>query len=153
MASDLEALLDALEIERLTVVGWSMGGYVAQRLARRAPGRVVALGLISTDPGGPAAVPARPETWAALVDHSGTPREQASRLISLLFPPAVAAEIDRQFGEVVAAARRPWSSTAPSRSSSRPPTRRRWPRFGPARASSCSKAAVTSRWRRSLGAR
>ena len=105
MASDLEALLDALEIERLPVVGWSMGGYVAQRLARRAPGRVAALGLISTDPGGPATVPALPETWAALVDHSGTSREQASRLISLLFPPTVAVEIDRQFGEVVAAAR------------------------------------------------
>lgn len=105
MAADLEALLDALELELVPVVGWSMGGFVAQRLAARAPARVEALGLLSTDPGGAAAIPAEPATWARLIDHSGTPREQASRLISLLFPPALAPEIDRRFGEVVATAR------------------------------------------------
>jgi pimeloyl-ACP methyl ester carboxylesterase len=105
MAADLEALLDALDLARVPVVGWSMGGFVAQRLAARSPGRVEALALLSTDPGGPAAVPAEPEAWERLIDHSGTPRQQASRLISLLFPPALAPEIDRQFGEVVATAR------------------------------------------------
>jgi 3-oxoadipate enol-lactonase len=105
MAADLEALLDALGIERLPVVGWSMGGFVAQCLAARAPRRVEALTLLSTDPGGPEAVPAAPEEWSRLLDHTGTPREQARRLISLLFPEPVAAEIDRRFGEVVAAAR------------------------------------------------
>jgi pimeloyl-ACP methyl ester carboxylesterase len=40
-----------------------------------------------------------------LVDHSDSPREQASRLIALLFPPQLAGEIDRQFGELVAGAR------------------------------------------------
>ena len=105
MAADMEALLDDEEIERAPVVGWSMGGFVAQELARRAPERVSALALMSTDPGGEAAVPARAEVWAELTDHSGTPREQATRLISLLFPPPVAVEIDRQFGEIVAAAR------------------------------------------------
>jgi pimeloyl-ACP methyl ester carboxylesterase len=104
MAADLEALLDALELERAPVVGWSMGGFVAQQLAARAQARVEALALLSTDPGGAAAVPAAAEAWARLIDHSGTPREQASRLISLLFPPALAPEIDRRFGEVVAAA-------------------------------------------------
>ncbi|MFN8163077.1 MAG: alpha/beta fold hydrolase [Solirubrobacterales bacterium] len=39
MAADLEALLDALEIERAPVVGWSMGGFVVQRLAERSPRR------------------------------------------------------------------------------------------------------------------
>ena len=105
MAADLERLLDREGIERLPVVGWSLGGFVAQRLAVRAPQRVSALALIATDPGGPGAVPAAPEVWARLVDHSGMPREQASRLISLLFPPPLAAEIDSQFGELVAAAR------------------------------------------------
>jgi pimeloyl-ACP methyl ester carboxylesterase len=105
MAADAEALLEALEVEALPVVGWSMGGFVAQRLATRSPGRVAALALLSTDPGGPAAVPADPDVWDRLRDHSGTPREQASRLIGLLFPPAVAAEIDREFGDLVAAAR------------------------------------------------
>jgi pimeloyl-ACP methyl ester carboxylesterase len=105
MAADLEALLDALEIAQVPVVGWSMGGFVAQRLAARAPARVSALALLATDPGAPDSIAADPEVWSRLVDHSGSDREQATRLISLLFPPALAAEIDRQFGEIVATAR------------------------------------------------
>ncbi len=105
MAADMEALLDAEGIDRLAVAGWSMGGFVAQRLALRAPGRVAALTLISSDPGGADAVPAAPDVWARLLDHSGTPREQATRLISLLFPPPKARGIDLMFGDVVAEAR------------------------------------------------
>ncbi len=105
MAEDLEAVLDALEVESAPVVGWSMGGYAVQALAARASERVSAMALLSTDPGGSAAVRADPEVWSRLTDHSGTPREQASRLIALLFPADVAAEIDRQFGGVVAEAR------------------------------------------------
>jgi pimeloyl-ACP methyl ester carboxylesterase len=112
MAADLEALLDALEIERARVAGWSMGGFAVQRLAVHAPHRVEAMALLSTDPGGGAAVPADPEVWAKLVDHSGTPREQATRLISLLFPPGRAVEIDRRFGDLVAAARAELSTAA-----------------------------------------
>lgn len=112
MAADMERLLDAKGIERLPVVGWSMGGFVAQELARRAPDRVASLALLDTDPGGAAAVPAASEVWELLTDHSGTPREQASRLIALLFPPPLAAEIDRQFGEVVAGAREQLSPVA-----------------------------------------
>jgi pimeloyl-ACP methyl ester carboxylesterase len=105
MAADLRRLLDALEIERAPVVGWSMGSYVAQRLALSSPARVEALVLLASAPGGSAAVPAEPDVWERLTDHSGTPREQATRLISLLFPADVALEIDRQFGEAVAEAR------------------------------------------------
>lgn len=105
MATDMEALLDALAIERLPVAGWSMGGMIAQRLALRAPPRVEALVLLATDPGGSGTVAGDREAWARLTDTSGTPREQASRLISLLFPPAVAPEIDRRFGDLVAAGR------------------------------------------------
>ncbi len=105
IAAALEALLDARGIERLPVVGWSMGGFAAQRLALRAPARVSALALLATDPGGADSVPAEPGVWERLTDHSGTPREQAARLISLLFPPPLATEIDRRFGAVVAEAR------------------------------------------------
>lgn len=105
MAADMEGLLDALAIERCAVVGWSMGGFVAQSLARRAPARVASLALLATDPGGPDSVPADPAVWARLTDHSGSDREQATRLISLLFPPPLAAQIDAEFGELVAAAR------------------------------------------------
>jgi aminoacrylate hydrolase len=106
MAEDVEALLDALEIEACAVCGWSMGGYVVQRLAESAPHRVSALTMIGTHPGGPTYVPTGDdESFARLIDYSGTPREQATRLLSVLFPPAEAAAIDAEFGEVVAAAR------------------------------------------------
>ncbi len=106
MAEDVEALMDALEIEACALAGWSMGGYVAQALAESAPARVSALTLIGTHPGGPDAVSTGDaEAFEKLVDYSGTPREQASRLLSVLFPPEVAPQIDAEFGEVVAAAR------------------------------------------------
>jgi pimeloyl-ACP methyl ester carboxylesterase len=105
MTADMVALLDALGIERTAVVGWSMGGFVAQSLAREAPGRVSALGLISTHPGGADTVDGAPGVFGVLIDHSGTPREQATRLLSLLFPPDRAAEADERFGDLVAAAR------------------------------------------------
>jgi len=104
MAADCEALL-ALEIERSAVVGWSMGGFIAQRLAIRVPERVSTLTLLATDPGGPDSVPAAAEAWSRLTDHSGSARVQATRLISLLFPEPPAAQIDAEFGDLVAAAR------------------------------------------------
>jgi pimeloyl-ACP methyl ester carboxylesterase len=112
MAADIEALLDALEIDRLPVAGWSMGGFVAQALAIRAPQRVEALVLLATNPGGAAAVQSDPAAIARLVDHSGTPREQASRLLALVFPPDVSAEMDQRLGDVVAAARAELSPAA-----------------------------------------
>ena len=105
MADDLVVVLDGLGFDQVPVVGWSMGGMVAQSLAVCHPDRVSALILLGTDGGGPDAVTADPETWAALIDHSGSPRQQATRMLSLLFPAEVAAQIDRQFGEVVAGAR------------------------------------------------
>jgi pimeloyl-ACP methyl ester carboxylesterase len=105
MAGDVLSLMDALGLEIADVAGWSMGGFIAQELAARAPERVRRLVLLSTDSGGPDAVPAATETWARLIDHGGTPREQASRVIALLFPPEAAAAIDGEFGELVAEAR------------------------------------------------
>ena len=112
MAGDVERLLDALGISSAPVAGWSMGGFVTQQLVRRAPGRVLAMVLLGTDPGGSTAVHATPEAWAQLLDHSGTPREQASRLIPLLFPPAFVPAIDEAFGDLIAEARATLSSEA-----------------------------------------
>jgi 3-oxoadipate enol-lactonase len=112
MAADLEALLDELAIDRVPVVGFSMGGFIAQALAARAPERVESLALLSTDPGGPDAIRAEPADWGRLVDHSGTPRERASRTISVIFPPDVAPRFDREFGELVAESQAAFDPTA-----------------------------------------
>lgn len=105
MADDVVAILDARGVEAADVAGWSLGGFVAQQLAATAPERVRRLVLLSTDPGGPDSILAPPEVWERLVDHGGTSREQATRLLRLLFPPAVAVRADAEFGDLVASAR------------------------------------------------
>ena len=47
-AADAVALLDALGVPRATIVGHSMGSFVAQRLAVDAPGRVSRLVLVGS---------------------------------------------------------------------------------------------------------
>ena len=113
------ALLDALEIER-TAGRRLVDGRLRRPVAgpQRARSGSRALGLISTHTGGPDCVNGEPEVARELVDHSGTPREQATRLISLLFPP------DRR-------RRKPTSASA---SSSPPPARR-----SPSGCSSCRR--------------
>ncbi|RME87096.1 MAG: alpha/beta fold hydrolase [Anaerolineae bacterium] len=48
MADDVTALLDHLGVERATVVGHSMGGYVALAFAQRHLDRLAGLGLVAT---------------------------------------------------------------------------------------------------------
>jgi 3-oxoadipate enol-lactonase len=55
LASDAQALLDALDIAQTHVLGISMGGMVAQELALAAPERVSTLTLGATYCGGPGA--------------------------------------------------------------------------------------------------
>ena len=106
MTVDVANLLDGLGIGGpIDVAGWSMGGFVAQQLAADRPDRVRRLILLGTDPGGEDAIHCPGEVWRELIDHSGTPHEQARRLLGLLFPPAPAASIYEEFGDVVAAAR------------------------------------------------
>lgn len=56
MADQVNAFLLAAGYDRLDVLGWSMGGFVAQRLALEHPERVGSLVLAGTNPGGPHAV-------------------------------------------------------------------------------------------------
>jgi pimeloyl-ACP methyl ester carboxylesterase len=105
LADDVTRVIEVLSIERANVLGWSMGGFIAQTLALHHPGRVNKLILLSTDSGGPDADLASADVWSQLIDMSGTPHEQARRLLSLLFPSDVAESIYREFGDIVAAAR------------------------------------------------
>jgi pimeloyl-ACP methyl ester carboxylesterase len=105
MADDVLVLADELSLSSFALVGWSMGGFIAQTVAARAAQRVTGMALLATDPGGPSTVFADPEVWARLTDSSGTEREQATRLLEVLFPPELAAELDGLVGQLVADAR------------------------------------------------
>ncbi len=105
LADDTARVIEGLGFERTSVLGWSLGGFIAQTLALQHPARIDKLVLLSTDPGGVDAELASPAVRSQLIDTSGTPREQARRLLSLLFPGVLADSIYDQYGDIVAAAR------------------------------------------------
>ena len=105
LADDTAQVIEALDFEGASVLGWSMGGFIAQTLALDHPNRVRKLILLSTDPGGADAELASPAVQAQLTDMSGSPHEQARRLLFLLFPDDLAESIYLEFGDIVAAAR------------------------------------------------
>ena len=83
---DTAGLLDALDIERAHVLGWSMGTYIAQELALRRPDKVNKLILYAADCGGQEAIQPSPAVLEMLADMSGTPQVRGERLLRLLFP-------------------------------------------------------------------
>jgi pimeloyl-ACP methyl ester carboxylesterase len=83
MARDAADLLTALKIERADVVGWSMGGMIAQQLALDAPSKVESLTLITTAPPGPGAVPLSPHVQEVL---SSSGPGAFARIMGVLFP-------------------------------------------------------------------
>lgn len=105
LADDTAHVIETLCIERASVMGWSMGGFIAQALALKHANRVHKLVLLSTDSGGIEADLASPGIWSQLIDTSGAPNEQARRLLFLLFPTDVAESFYREYGDIVAAAR------------------------------------------------
>lgn len=70
LAADTAGLLEALGIEKATVMGHSMGGFVAQALALDFPQKVEKLILSATNFGGPRHIPATPEAMRILTDVS-----------------------------------------------------------------------------------
>ena len=52
LADDATRVLEALGIERTSLLGWSMGGFIALTLALQHPGRIDKLIVLSTEPGG-----------------------------------------------------------------------------------------------------
>ena len=88
LADDAAAVLDALGLAEVAVLGHSMGGYIALTLALRHPRKVRSLTLVCTSPGGPATQPtpaATLQTWKL----AGTmaPQEYARRSMPKSFAP------------------------------------------------------------------
>ena len=76
MAADALGVLDALGVQQAHVVGMSMGGMIAQRLALAAPNRVLSLTSVMSSSGARGLPQARPEVMAALMRRpSGRDRQ------------------------------------------------------------------------------
>lgn len=88
LADSVARFMAATGLERASVLGWSMGGFVAQRLAIEHPGRVSDLVLAGTNPGGSQTVLGTPE--AQEVDSDPDPRLAA--ILRQLYPPRRAGE-------------------------------------------------------------
>ena len=63
LADDTVGVIETLGVERVNVLGWSMGGFIAQTLALQHPARINKLILLSTDPGGADADLAPADRW------------------------------------------------------------------------------------------
>jgi pimeloyl-ACP methyl ester carboxylesterase len=81
MARDLCGLLDELGITRVHLLGYSMGGAIAQELVRQFPERVSSLILCATMCGGPRAIYAKPSIVSVMRDLEGLSPEEAARRI------------------------------------------------------------------------
>jgi 3-oxoadipate enol-lactonase len=88
LADDAAAVIDALGLPPLAVLGHSMGGYIALTLALRHPRKVRSLVLVGTSPGGPATQPtpaATIETWK--LAGTMTPQQYARTSMPRSFAP------------------------------------------------------------------
>ena len=87
MADDAAALLQAVRIHQADVLGWSLGGWVAQELAIRHPSLVRRLILASSSAGGRDATKATPEV-AAIDEKTTLGLATPPEFLPILFPPA-----------------------------------------------------------------
>ena len=88
LADATAGLMEAIDLPRADVLGWSMGGFVAQRLVIDHPARVSRLVLAGTNPGGNHAALGTPRAQA--IDSEPKPTE--ADILRELYPPNRQAE-------------------------------------------------------------
>jgi pimeloyl-ACP methyl ester carboxylesterase len=101
LADSTAALMDAIGVERANVLGWSMGGFVAQRLAVDHPDRVRHLILAGTNLGGRQTVLGT--RAAQRIDSDPDPSD--AEILHELYPPDDQAEGRRFLRRLVTAGR------------------------------------------------
>ena len=88
MARDVAGLLDEIGIERTYLLGYSMGGAIAQEFTRQFPQRVAGLVLCATMCGGPRATYAEASVVRVMRDLDGfSPEEVARRIWEVTYAP------------------------------------------------------------------
>lgn len=88
MARDVRGLLDHLDIARANILGYSMGGAIAQEFVRQFPDRVSGLVLCATMCGGPRATYASSSVVRVMREHDGlTPEQIARRIWTVTYSP------------------------------------------------------------------
>jgi len=87
-ASDTAGLMDALEIKKAHVLGFSMGTIIAQELTLDYPQMVDKLILYAGDPGGKEMISPAQKDIEALQNTTGTGEERGKRLFLEMFPEA-----------------------------------------------------------------
>jgi pimeloyl-ACP methyl ester carboxylesterase len=120
-ATDVEAFMDAVNIESAILLGSSSGGYVAQQVAATSPRRVAGLVLV----GSPRTLEGRP-SFADEVDRLTDPIEPAWVRASLdwfpRFHPVPDWYIDDRIADGVAMPARVWKESLEGLTTAKPPT-------------------------------
>ena len=94
LAEDTARLIRGLKLQNVTLLGWSMGGMVAQAVAERTPDLVRRLVLMNTMAPGPQGIPTPPAVLQVL---SATGPDSFGPIMDLLFPPVSAARAEHCF--------------------------------------------------------
>jgi len=94
LANATAALIRTLRLRSVTVLGWSMGGMIAQRLAIDEPSLLDHLVLLASEPPGHASVPLSKDTKDAL---SGGSKISFADIMRVLFPADIAHKAEQCF--------------------------------------------------------
>jgi pimeloyl-ACP methyl ester carboxylesterase len=86
-ANDTVGVLDALDIQRIDVLGFSMASFIAQQLALTHPERVNRLVLYGASCGGQEGIPQTQEVTMTISDFVNNRSQNADAFLSVTFPP------------------------------------------------------------------
>lgn len=85
-ADDTSRIMEALEIKKADIMGWSMGGMIAQEVALSNPEKVGKLIIYASTCGTNQSIAPSPEVVDIFSNQSGNMMEMLQRFLPLLFP-------------------------------------------------------------------